>query len=218
MAAQVAPTGWAGDRAYVRLGCDADSYRWLMELRDHGQAGERAVGRLHDRLLRMAYARLLSWHPPPPRAEVDDIAVEAADDAVVAVLAHLDDFRGASRFTTWACQFALTEVSTAMRKRRRLLREIPTEPDVIVVLAGLRGSVEYELEQTTLLRCLFAAVNELLSERQRELLLALAIDGDPPEQLACDRGTSVGALYKSVHDARQKLRAHVQASGFATAR
>jgi RNA polymerase sigma-70 factor, ECF subfamily len=221
MAVQVAPRGRASQGQELSdacRGCDADSCRWLADLRDRGHAGDRAVQCLHSQLLRMAYARLLSWHPPPPRADLDDIAVEAADDAVVAVLAHLDDFRGASRFTTWACQFALTEVSGAMRKRRRRLCEVPVEPDVIVVLAGARGSVEREFEQAELLRCLVAVVNDgqLLSARQRELVLALAIAGDSVEQLACDRGATVGALYKSLHDARQKLRAHVQASGFAT--
>jgi RNA polymerase sigma-70 factor, ECF subfamily len=217
MTVQVAPMGCDGDRANVRLGCDVDSYRWLRELRVRGRVGDGAVERLHGQLLRMAYARLRSWHPPLARADLDEIALEAADGAVVAVLAHLDDFRGVSRFTTWACQFVLTEVSGAMRKRRRHLREVPTEPDVIVVLAGAHGSVERELEHAELLRCLVGAVNDLLSARQRELLVALAIDGDSPEQLASDRGATVGALYKSLHDARQKLRAHVHANGYAAA-
>lgn len=219
MAVHVDRTGSASDGKELskgHSGSDADSCRWLTDLRDRGHAGDRAVQRLHGRLLKMAYARLLSWHPPLPRAELDDIAVEAADDAVVAVLAHLDDFRGASRFTTWACQFALTEVSAAMRKRSRL-REVPVEPEVIVVLGGTEASVERELEQAELLRYVCAAVNELLSERQRELLLALAIDGDSPERLAVEFGTTVGALYKGLHDARRKLRAHLHAGGLATA-
>jgi RNA polymerase sigma-70 factor (ECF subfamily) len=218
MTVQVAPIVGTSDSASVRLACDVDSYRWLMDLRARGRVGDGAVERLHGQLLRMAYARLWSWHPPPARADLDEIALEAADDAVVAVLAHLDDFRGVSRFTTWACQFVLREVSGAMRTRRRHLREVPTEPDVIVVLAGTCASVECELEHAELLRGLVAAVNNLLSARQRELLLALAIDGDSPEQLASDRGATVGALYKSLHDARQKLRAHVHAHGFATTR
>lgn len=194
---------------------DADSSRWLIDLRDRGPAGDRAVHRLHRLLLRMAYGRLLSWHPPLPRADLDEIAVEVADDAVVAVLAHLDDFRGASRFTTWACRFALTEVSAAMRRRRRQMREVPTEPDTIVVLIGAEDSVELELEQAELLRFVYAAVNDLLSARQRGVLIALAIEGDSPEALAAGVGATVGAQYKVVHDARRKLRAHLRASGFA---
>lgn len=219
MAVQVDSTGSASrPNASTRVlsRCDPDSCRWLTDLRDSGHRGDLAVRRLHDRLLRIAYARLLSWHPPLPRGEVCDIATEAADDAVVAVLAHLDDFHGGSRFTTWACQCALTEVSAAMRKRRRREREMPLEPDMIVVLGGTQGSVERELEQAELLRCIFGAVNELLSPRQRKLLLSLAIGGDSPEDLTGDFDATAGALYKGLHDARQKLRAHLHASGFAT--
>jgi RNA polymerase sigma-70 factor, ECF subfamily len=133
----------------------------------------------------------------------------------VAVLAHLDDFHGASRFTTWASQCALTEVSAAMRKRRRREREMPVEPDTIVVLCGTEANVESEFEQAELLRCIWAAVNELLSPRQRELLLSLAVEGGSPEELAADFDATVGALYKGLHDARRKLRAHLHASGFA---
>jgi RNA polymerase sigma-70 factor, ECF subfamily len=198
-------------------GCDAASRRWVTDLRDHGPVGDRAVQRLHGRLLRMAYARLLDWHPPLPRPDLDDVAVEVADDAVVRVMAHLDDFRGASRFTTWACQFALTEVSAAMRKRRRQMREVLAGPETIAALAGAQRSVEREIEESELLHFVCAAVNDRLSARQREVLLSLAIDGDPPEALACEFDTTVGALYKGLHDARRKLRAHLGASGFATA-
>lgn len=218
MAVQVDSTG-SGSRTNastsVRSRCDADSCRWLTDLRDSGQRGDRAVRRLHDQLLRFAYAKLLNWHPPPPRGEIGDIATQAADDAVVAVLAHLDDFHGASRFTTWACQCALTEVSAAMRKRRRRERETPLEPDMIVVLGGTEGSLERELEQAELLRCVFVAANELLSPRQRELVFSLAIEGDSPKELASGFDTTVGALYKGLHDARRKLRAYLQANGFA---
>lgn len=218
MAIQVAPASRTAGRtalSSVNPGRDTDSRRWLEELRDRGQVGDRAVERLHDQLLRMAYARLLSWHPPLPKADLENVATEAAGDAVVAVLAHLDDFRGASRFTTWACQYALTEVSSVMRKRRRQLREVPAEPEAIVVMAGGQGSIEREIEQSELLRCVCAAVNDLLSARQRELLLALAVDGESPETLAGELGATVGAVYKGLHDARRKLRAHLHASGFA---
>lgn len=195
---------------------DADSRQWLSELRDRGPVGDRAVRRLHAQLLRMAYARLLSWHPPPPRGDLEDVALAVADDSVVAVLAHLDDFRQASRFTTWACQFAVTEVSVAMRKRRRSLREVATEPDMLAILVGARNTVEHEVEEADLLRCVSAAVNDVLSTRQREVLLTVAIDGESPSALAAAHKTNAGAVYKSLHDARRKLRAHLGARGFAT--
>jgi RNA polymerase sigma-70 factor (ECF subfamily) len=219
-AVRVAELGRAFDREQLpgaRLASfDADSRRWLIELRDPGPVGDRAVQRLHSQLLRMAYARLLGWHPQPPRGDLEDVALAVADDSVVAVLAHLDDFRQASRFTTWACQFALTEVSVAMRKRRRSMREVATEPNVIAILAGARNTVEHEVEETDLLRCVSAAVNDVLSARQREVLVTVAIDGESPSSMAVAHETNAGAVYKSLHDARRKLRAHLRAHGFAT--
>jgi RNA polymerase sigma-70 factor (ECF subfamily) len=171
---------------------------------------------LHSRLLRIAYARLLSWRPPPPRGDLEDVALAVADDSVVAVLAHLDDFRQASRFTTWACQFALTAVSVALRKRRRARCGVATESDVIAILAGARNTVEHEVEEADLLRCVAAAVNDVLSPRQREVLLTVAIDGESPSSLAAAHETNAGAVYKSLHDARRKLRTHLSARGFTT--
>jgi RNA polymerase sigma-70 factor (ECF subfamily) len=194
---------------------DADSRRWLSELRDGGPVGDRAVRRLHSQLLKMAYARLLSWQPPPPRGDLEDVALAVADDSVVAVLAHLDDFRNASRFTTWACQFALTEVSVAMRRRRRAMLEVATEPEVIAVLVGARNAVEHEVEEAELLRCVSAAVNDVLSAYQREVLLTVAIDGESPSSIAATHESNAGAVYKSLHDARRKLRSHLSTRGFA---
>jgi len=196
---------------------DRDSARWIAQL--HGDRRDRddAVRRLHKLLLKMAYARLSTPHKRLREEAFDEVAVEAANAALVAVLAHLDDFRGASRFTTWACQFAITEVSVAMRRRRRYERELPVEPEAIVLLTAARPSVERELEQAELLRLICAAVNETLSARQREVLLALAVRGDSPEVLAAELGTNTGALYKSLHDARRKLRARLAAEGLSAA-
>lgn len=193
---------------------DADSSRWLLELRDRGPVGDRAVERLHAQLLRMAYSRLLNWQPPLQSGEVDDAASDAANDAVVSVLAHLDDFRGASRFTTWACQFALTEVSAGMRQRRRRMPEVLTEPGTIDAIACLQGGTERAVEEAELLRCVCTAVTGLLTERQRIVLLALAIDGESPAEAAGRLDSTVGALYKNVHDARRTLRAHLLSRGF----
>jgi RNA polymerase sigma-70 factor, ECF subfamily len=191
---------------------DADSRQWLIQLRDHGRVGEEATRRLHGLLLRVSYSRLrymhLIW-----QEEVDEIALEAADEALVAVLADLDGFRGESLFTTWACQFAVNQVTAALHRRRRWRSELPVEPEVIVRMAGGRDSVERHEEDLELLEVVCQAVKGALSAHQREVLLVLAIDGGSPDALASRLGTTVGALYKSLHDARRRLRAHVGAHG-----
>jgi RNA polymerase sigma-70 factor (ECF subfamily) len=196
---------------------DRRSRKWLMELRGRGVVRDDAVRRLHELLLRMAYARLLPLRGHVDAAGLDELALDVAGDSLVAVLAHLDDFRGRSRFTTWACQFAVTEVSVALRRHRRRRREFPVEPQVIVQLSGSTTGVERELEQMELLRLVCEAVAEVLSERQRRVLLALAVDGDSPSALASELGTNAGALYKTLHDARQKLRVRLVSRGIAFA-
>ncbi len=193
---------------------DLDSREWIRQLRDRGPAGVQAARRLHELLLRVSYTRLLHTRTICQQ-DVDEIALEAADEALVAVLMHLDRFRGDSRFTTWACRLALNHVTAALRTRHRWRSELPAESDVITRAAGTRASVERHEEDLELLDVVCHAINGALSARQREVLLVLAIDGGSPDALAKRLGTSVGALYKSLHDARRRLRTHVAASGFA---
>ena len=99
---------------------DLESRAWLAELRATGEAHDAAVARLHALLLRAARFEVARRRPALPHLrgdELDDIALEAADDALVSVLRKLDDFRGASRFTTWAYKFALLEAAVKLRKR-----------------------------------------------------------------------------------------------------
>ena len=93
---------------------DLESRTWLAELRAVGEAHDTAVARLHALLLSAARFEVARRRPALPHLrgnELDEIALEAADDALVSVLRRLDDFRGASRFTTWAYKFALLEAA-----------------------------------------------------------------------------------------------------------
>lgn len=192
---------------------DLESRVWLTRLNAEGAVRDRALESLHELLLKMAYARLATrWEWVPPGA-VDELALEAADEALVRVVAHLDDFRGASRFTTWACQFAITEVSVSLRRYRRQRRELPVEPEALVLLAGASSTVERQFEARELLEQIFDAVHHALTPNQRSVVLALAIDGVSPQALADSQKTNTGALYKSLHDARRKLRERLAEHG-----
>jgi RNA polymerase sigma-70 factor (ECF subfamily) len=148
--------------------------------------------------------------------DLDDLANQAADDALMSVLRRLDDFRGASRFTTWAYKFALLEAAVKCRQRAWQGREIPLEPEGWERLAAATLSPHAEAEQHELLGSLQAAVAEALTEHQRRVLVALALNGVPIDVLAERLGTNRGALYKTLHDARRKLRAHLLARGLAS--
>jgi len=176
------------------------------------------IARLHALLLRAArfeVARRRSTLPHLRGNELDDIANEAADDALLSILRRLDDFRGASRFTTWAYKFALLEAAVKLRKRAWQGREIPLEDDAWSSLLAEGMEPAALAEQGELVATLKVAIDSILTEHQRRVLVALAIDGVPIDVLADRLDTTRGALYKTLHDARRKLRADLEASGLA---
>ena len=210
--ASVAPVRTAVDRAPL----DTESREWLAQLRGHGAARDDAVARLHALLLRAARFEVARRRPTLPHLrgdDLEDVALQAADDALVSVLGKLDDFRGLSRFTTWAYKFALLEAAVKLRKRAWQGREIPLEPETWSLFSSAGLHPEAEAEQSELLSAVQAAIDDELTPRQREVLVALALNGVPIDVLAERQGTTRGALYKTLHDARRKLRKHLEERG-----
>jgi RNA polymerase sigma-70 factor (ECF subfamily) len=136
---------------------------------------------------------------------IDDVATEAADDALVTILARLEEFRGASRFTTWACKFVILESSFALRKRSWKGRELPWDGDWWRLVPIAPGPAE-EAERLELLQAIRRAVGEVLTERQREVFVAVALNDVPIDIVAARGGCTRGAVYKMLHDARRRLR------------
>jgi RNA polymerase sigma-70 factor (ECF subfamily) len=141
----------------------------------------------------------------------EDLAQQSADDALVAILRKLPEFRGDSRFTTWAYKFALYEAAAKVRRRAWQEREVPLEPTAWPLVADRGTDPGRAAESNELLRCLRDAIADDLSPHQREVLVALALNDVPIDVLAEHLSTTRGALYKTLHDARQKLRAHLVA-------
>jgi RNA polymerase sigma-70 factor (ECF subfamily) len=133
----------------------------------------------------------------------------------VAILARLHTFRGASRFTTWAYKFALLEAAVRLRRRSWQGREVPLEQDGWDLVAAVVADPAAAAEQRELLDVLRAAMTEVLTPHQRRVLVALAVNGVPLDVLVDRLGTTRGALYKTLHDARRKLRAHLDERGLA---
>jgi RNA polymerase sigma-70 factor (ECF subfamily) len=197
---------------------DDESRAWLDDLRTVGRTKDEAIARLHALLLRAArfeIARRRVTMPYLRGDELDDLAAEAADDAVVSVLRRLDDFRGLSRFSTWAYKFALLEAAVKLRKRAWQSREIPLEDETWNRLASARPGPDDQAETGVLLDAVREGIANGLTPHQRRVLLALAVDGVPIDVLADRLGSTRGALYKTLHDARRKLRAHLAERGVA---
>jgi RNA polymerase sigma-70 factor (ECF subfamily) len=195
---------------------DAESRHWLEQLRSHGAEYDEAVARLHALLVRGARFEVARRRPTLPHLrgnDLDDIALQAADDALMSVLARLDDFRGLSRFTTWAYKFALLEAAVKLRKRAWQGRELPLEPESWSLFSSAGLEPDIEAEQSELLSTVQVAINQILTPHQRRVLVALALNGVPIDVLAERLNTTRGALYKTLHDARRKLRTHLAERG-----
>jgi len=210
------PTTPRGDSAAAPE-LDPASREWLSNLRDEGPARDDAIAQLHALLLRGArfeVGRRQASLPHLRGAELDDIALDAADDALMSVLRRLDDFRGLSRFTTWAYKFALYEAAVKLRRRAWQEREVPMEQEGWELLSSASLRPDQAVEQAELLTAIGRAIELALSPHQRRVLIALAVNGVPIDVLAERLGTTRGALYKSLHDARRKLRRQLVTEGY----
>jgi RNA polymerase sigma-70 factor, ECF subfamily len=205
-----------GPNRLVHMRPDRESERWVERLRAGHPRREQTVAKLHEVLLRVAFYELSRrrgqlWSITGP--EFDDLGHQAANDALMNILARLDDFRGLSRFTTWAYKFVMFEVSGKVA-RHAWRRQPPSPqgfaferlPDSQAPRPGER------VEQQQQLEILSTAISEL-TERQREVFVAVALNDVPIDVLALRLGTNRNAIYKNLFDARRNLRARMAAAG-----
>jgi RNA polymerase sigma-70 factor (ECF subfamily) len=196
---------------------DPESRELLRALRTEGAERDAALARMHELLLRATrfeVARRRRTLPHLRGNDLDDVAQQAADDALMSVLARLDDFRGASRFTTWVYKFGLLEAAVKLRKRAWQGREVPLGPESWSFFSSTGPDPGAEAEQGELLAAVRHGIEDALTQHQRRVLVALGLNGVPIDVLAERLGTTRGALYKTLHDARRKLRRHLADGGF----
>jgi RNA polymerase sigma-70 factor, ECF subfamily len=195
---------------------DDESASWVRALADPGPDRDEAVERLHALLLRAAAIEVARRRGSAGEAagDPDDLATQAADDALMAILSKLHTYRGDSRFTTWAYKFALLEAAAAMRRRPWHGRELPLEADGWAQLADDgRMSPAGKAEASELIDAICDAIAEVLTPHQRGVLVALTLNDVPIDVLAERRGTTRNALYKTLHDGRRKLRGRLAEAG-----
>ena len=177
---------------------DVDSHEWLVTLRSSDDlVREDAVARLHELLLRAA------------RFEVRRRAAAARHVSGP----ELDDFRGESRFTTWAYKFALLEAGVKMRRRAWHDREVSFEAAEWPALADPSAAPHRDAQMAELLEALRDAIADDLTPHQRNVLVAVTLNRVPIDVLAERMATTRGALYKTLHDARRRLRSALAERG-----
>src|SRR5690349_22909897 len=196
---------------------DPDSAGWLRMLAGTGPAREAALARLHEMLVRIARGEVGRRAPRLQLSgpELDDLAHQAAADALIAVTGKLGQFRGESRFTTWACKFVIFEVSAKIGRHFWRHPAVPLgaeDWDRLPARFGLDPAQEAEWRD--LLAALRRAVDEELTARQRQVFVAIVLNGVPLDALVLELGSSRNAVYKVLFDGRRKLRAALAANGY----
>jgi RNA polymerase sigma-70 factor (ECF subfamily) len=196
---------------------DPDSAEWLRALSCTGVRREAALADLHGMLVRIARREAGRRAPRLQLAgpELDDVAYQAAADALIAITGKLSQFKGESRFTTWAYKFVILEVSAKIGRHfwRRPGTWMDAE-DWDRLPAAFGFDPAQEAEWRDLLAGLRLAVDKELTTRQRRVFVALVLNGVPLDALVIELGSSRNAIYKTMFDARRKLRAALAANGY----
>lgn len=196
---------------------DPESAEWVRTLCGRGREREAAVVRLHELLLRVARGEvrrrsgLLRTDGP----ELDDLAYQAAADALLAITGKIAQFRGESRFTTWAYKFVIFEVSSKIGRHFWRRPHVPLEAQEWERLPDRFGlEPARESEWRDLVAALRRAVETELTERQRRVFVEIVLNGVPLDALVAKLGSNRNAIYKTMFDARRKLRVALAAHGY----
>jgi RNA polymerase sigma-70 factor (ECF subfamily) len=184
--------------------------QWLAELR--GPNPDEAIADLYNLLVRGLKAAFGS-HGGGVDANFGDFAQEA----LIKITENLDSFRGESRFTTWAQKIAMNVALTELKRRR--WHDISLQDLLARRAAADRGPADPQLTpeqlafQNMVLGELRRMVDEELTDRQREAVVAVLLEEVPISEVAKRMGIKQNALYKLLHDARRKLKRQMEAAG-----
>lgn len=191
---------------------------WIRSLNAKGEAKQKALSDLREIILASLPHALSKWITPiDPRFE--PLIQEATQETLLRVIDKLDTFEGRSRFTTWvytiAVRIALTELRRARWKEVSLdkLQEGFTGDDQPREIPDQDMNVEASAEQSEILLMMQKIMGEILTEKQHDALMAVAVHGMPTAEVARRMGTNRNALYKLLHDARSKLKNHFEEKG-----
>lgn len=188
---------------------------WPELLLAGGPAYDAAVLRLHTLMTKAARHQVTLMSPNLPAiggVRVEDIVKQAADEATVAALGKLASFEGRSRFTTWAYKFGILHASNEVRRNMWRHREVNV--DDLPEFVGALTSPEQHVEHLDFVQAVKVAIHTALTPHQRKVAVALLVDEIPVDILAERMDTNRNALYKTLFDARGRLRTQLTAAGY----
>jgi RNA polymerase sigma-70 factor, ECF subfamily len=195
---------------------ESESAQWVRRLQGDGPGQAAAVRQLHAELLRVARSELRRRSPRTRIAgsELDDLAHQAAADAIVVITRKLDQFRYESRFTTWAYRFVILEVSNKLGRHFWRAPGISIDQEQWDRLPAAFGlDPQRQAEWQELIEALRAAIEETLTPHQRRLFVAIVLNGVSLDAMVAELGSNRNAIYKALFDARRKLRRALVAGG-----
>lgn len=203
----------------TRVGVDvaAENQEWVNGLALNATDYERNVTRLYGILLKMAYteARRKGARIQLAGPELDDIAHQAAADATLTICRKVADFRGDCRFTTWAYKFVAFDVSSKVNRHYWQRAHVSIdENDWAAWREDGTDTPEWLAEGTDLSAAIQRIIREDFTERQQQAFESIAIRGLPVSQVASEMNSNPNAIYKTMFDARKKLRDGLIAAGY----
>ncbi len=191
---------------------------WLQALQ--GSPRPQALDDLRDRLLRgLRYALKQRYHIT--ESDLEDFVQEA----LVKILDNLDTFRGESKFTTWAQKIAVRVAFSELRRKRweniALQDLVPddtsdsasSESSPLSWIPSSEPTPERQVTQQDLRVLLADLIEHELTDLQRRAVVAVILNEMPIEEVARRMGSNRNALYKLLHDARQRLKVRLEAQG-----
>lgn len=190
---------------------------WVRGLSATGDIYERASRRLYALLLRtaLAEARRIGSRLRLAGPEVDDLAHQAAADALLTITGKVETFRGESKFTTWAYKFVIFAVAAKVNRHYWQRAAIALDDgDWNALPARVGGGPEDWAEARDLAKAVRRAVDESLTARQRAVFVALVVDETPMDVLVSRLNSTHNAIYKTMFDARKKLRSALVRGGY----
>jgi len=198
---------------------------WLHDLTASGSLQESAIADLRDLLLRVAlyfFSRNLNDFAGSNRDEILQRAEDCAQDALIAIMNHLSDFRGDSKFTTWAYKFAINIALMAARHERwkgvsldELISSDESTFSEWMMRDKSEGVTPEESSMQVEIRGIIQGVIENdLTEKQRQVLFMMVFNDVPMDEVVRHLGVNRNAIYKMLHDARRKIKDGLQSRGF----
>lgn len=198
---------------------DRTNEEWLADLKSDGPEKEAALADLRGAIMTgLPYA--LSNYLSPDNPQFKSLTEEVAQETLLRAMDHMDTFEGRSRFTTWVQKIAVRIALTELRRRRwrdfsldSLVDENEEGVSFPSLMIDPSPDPDARAEQSDMLQRVGRLINEELTEKQRQAMVATAIEGVPLEEVAQRMGMKRNALYKLLHDARLRLKKRMANEG-----